>query len=340
MLGSLWSLLLVFPTSLALTSVVTGASGYLGRAIVHELLGSNEDHPILALVRPTKVASEQAYWNDSPHVHVCPYDMLDGGVSFQEVLSNDTTPCTVYHVASVFGPTDEHAQTALDNVQGTQDLIGCLTTDNCHRLVLTSSMAAVRGTGQTPQNGAYYTADDWNNVSQKGANWGASYQWSKMESERIAWELCRERGIPLTTLCPSFVFGPPYDASGSYSLELVGQWVHGASPVQSRLFVDVRDVAQAHVAAGNKPEAVNQRYIVSTEARVPSGEIADWMKDVCRRTGLGEADKIHYDADFDGGAIKIGDREVEATDRLEKELGIRLRPVRETIEDMAQVLLQ
>src|SRR3569832_405200 len=100
--------------------------------------------------------------------------MLDGGETLRQALeschsqtSNDPSTTTVYHVASVFGPTQDHRQTALDNVAGTEDLVRTLaefrsssSTDAPHKncqLVLTSSMAAVRGAGQEPAYGKYYT---------------------------------------------------------------------------------------------------------------------------------------------------------------------------------------
>ena len=111
---------------------------------------------------------------------------------------------------------------------------------------------------------------------------------------------------------------------------MVSQWVRGESPVQSRLCVDIRDVAQAHVAAGTLPQAIGQRFIVSKEERVPSKEMAEALRQVCRDLGLGNPDAINFDADFQGGAIPIGSREVESVERLNDSLGITLRPVFET----------
>ena len=100
-----------------------------------------------------------------------------------------------------------------------------------------------------------------------------------MESERQAWVLCQNQWsnyLTMTALCPSFVFGPLMDitasssssVSSSYSITLVDQWIRGVSPVQSRLFVDVRDVARAHVIAANNNAAIGQRIIVSIKFRV------------------------------------------------------------------------
>ena len=325
-------------------SIVTGANGYVGREIVHTLLADEDrkNQRIYCLVREQRVESETNYWTDRSNcVTVMPYDMLDGGESVRNVLKSEfessddydgtLSPC-IYHVASVFGPSQDHIQTAKDNVKGTEDLIRVLAEFKNCRLVVTSSMAAVRGSGQVPTNGKFYTFQDWNTLSQLGANWGSSYQWSKMESERRAWELTREYNIPMSSICPSFVFGPPSDGmmTSSYSITMVSQWVRGESPVQSRLCVDIRDVAQAHVAAGTLPQAIGQRFIVSKEERVPSKEMAEALRQVCRDLGLGNPDAINFDADFQGGAIPIGSREVESVERLNDSLGITLRPVFET----------
>src|SRR5687767_7867223 len=116
-------------SALSTLNFVTGANGYLGRAIVRELVSSLcPDDKVVCLVRSARVTAEQAYWDgqlkrqqtqtDSTarrQVCVRPYDMLDGGITFDEALreqlqstENDSAPRTIclYHVASVFGPTN------------------------------------------------------------------------------------------------------------------------------------------------------------------------------------------------------------------------------------------
>jgi len=358
-------------------SIITGSNGYVGREVVNVLLnddgkdeatatGDNCNGEILCLVRSNRVESEKLYWerfqssrSSSSTIRVLPYDMLDGGKTFTDALNaakGDDLDICVYHIASVFGPSEDHIQTAHDNVQGTKDLVQALgnfskkTSKEC-RLVVTSSMAAVRGSGQVPKNGDYYTHHDWNTISKlEDNNWGSSYQWSKAESERVAWDIAKDTKIPMTTICPSFVFGPPTKSSSaggegdvtlsnSFSITLFGQWVRGESTVQSRLFVDVRDVAKAHVAAGNLDGAIGQRFIVSSEARIPSQEMAEILKEVCKDTGLSDPEKVHFDSEFQGGAIPIGSREVEATSRLQNVLGMTMTPVHDTIRDMGRTLL-
>jgi len=116
--------------------------------------------------------------------------------------------------------------------------------------------------------------------------------------------------------------------------------MEGKSPVQSRLCGDVRDVAAAHVAAGEKGGAGGKRYIVSSERRLGSAAAADVLRRVVGEIkGEKEGEKIKADLDFDGGAIPIGEKEVECEGPLKEDLGVVCRSVEATLEDMARGLL-
>ena len=359
-------------------------------------------HTVVCLVRPDKVPYEESYWNahleniqqssGSDAANVCvkvmPYDMLNGETLYdaleagmENAASSKDCPVCIYHIASVFGPTPDPIETANDNVQSAEITVNVLDKfyrrypDSKPRLILTSSMAGVRATDQTPLNGKHYTHRDWNTLSKLNAdNWGSCYQWSKAESERRAWELVKECNekyanedgnacteIEMVALCPSFVFGPPPPlpskmndvkgaGSSSYSLTLINQWIEGKSQVQSRLCVDVRDVADAHLSAGfmtNLPkEVADRRYILSTEERLSSELTAEALKRGVELAQKKDGENtnidlsgITCDTTFTGGAIKIGEREVEASERLEHDLGVVCRPVEETMRDMAEALL-
>ena len=332
-----------FGTTKKSVSIVTGSRGYLGRQVVHEILQNSDDDDnnyqkeVICLVREKNVQDEEEYWKNiidtyddiKVELRVLPYDMLDGGETFSKALqyafnsnSDMETSCCVYHIASIFTPTEDHHQMALDNVKGSEDLMNAIVSSNVEndsnvpssssstknnvRVVLTSSTAAVRGPNQTPINGKWYTHEDWNTASEHGKNWGNSYQWSKAESERRAWTIAKEHDIEMVSMCPSFIFGPPNgETSSSYSIQIVDSWIKGDAAVQSRLCVDIRDVAKAHRLAGTLPEAAGKRLIVSSEARLTSQKAAAIFQEVARETGF-DPEQIHPDTQFDGGAIAIG----------------------------------
>lgn len=332
------------------TVVVTGASGYLGREIVNSLLSDDDfaGSEIRCLVRDSRIQQEVSYWElvdqTTSRVKVYGYDMLDGGLSLKNALVDSGDSTCIFHVASVFTPDDDHTQMALDNVKGVEDCMIAVS-ESCPngRIILTSSMAAVRCSNQAPTNGKYYTYEDWNNGSRLGANWGSSYQWSKAYSEKRAWEISKERNIAFTSLNPSFIFGPPSfaHASDSFSISTVSDWLSGKTPVQSRLCVDVRDVARAHVLAAKESKTIGERIIISRETRVPSVVMAEKMRQIAIDIGIGDPDKIHADTVFDGGIMKIGQKEVDCYERMNVFLnGFSPRSIETTISDMAKVLLE
>ena len=97
-------------------SIVTGASGYVGRETVFALVNdkSCDVQKIYCLVRPGRVQSELDYWKSiSDDITVMAYDMLDGGASIRDALDDacrvalgddkgESAKCCVYHIASMF----------------------------------------------------------------------------------------------------------------------------------------------------------------------------------------------------------------------------------------------
>jgi nucleoside-diphosphate-sugar epimerase len=210
------------------------------------------------------------------------------------------------------------------------------------RLVLTSSMAAVRGTRQPLAGGATaYTAADWNAISRRDGPGFEPYQYSKMESERRAWELARELSDEsmLVSLCPPMLLGPPLDAaSNAYSCELMRGWLDGTRPVRSLLMADVRDVALAHVRAAEEKSAGGRRLIVSSETRISAAEMASAITAAAAELGR-TLDNLCVDDAETGGLIATGEREVESEEILAAALSVRCRPDAESLAEMAAFLL-
>ncbi|KAJ1381796.1 hypothetical protein B484DRAFT_411624, partial [Ochromonadaceae sp. CCMP2298] len=314
----------------------------------------------------------------------------------------------VYCVASNFKPATEDSDRgdvalALENVSLFEDVVRLCCEAGVNRVILTSSMAAVRGPAQVPMNGQYFTAHEWNTVSTLRADSFAScYQYSKTRSEQRAVEIVHAANTAtaaaaaaaaaaaiaaansaaastaastststsastptsalapphfteLVSLCPSMIFGPVRDVSQlGYSCDLVSAWLGGTRKVESRLMVDVRDAALAHLRAamlpsvglpsvGDDDEGVqggyrhkHRRYIISQEKRITASETMSMLEGAGAGVGVGVGvGGMHCDELFDGGAVRIGDKEVEGG---MGELGVVCRPAEETFRDMAQSL--
>eukprot|EP00957_Ditylum_brightwellii_P136436 10405672-Ditylum_brightwellii.AAC.1 len=85
-----------------------------------------------------------------------------------------------------------------------------------------------------------------------------------------------------------------------------------------------------------------ERFILSTEARISSTDIAKELQKVAASSGgkVIDPNAIYADTDFKGGAIPIGEKEVDCADRLRQYFGgLVCRSVEETFKDMGRFLL-
>mmetsp|Transcript_6459 Transcript_6459/g.13244 ORF Transcript_6459/g.13244 Transcript_6459/m.13244 type:complete len:378 (+) Transcript_6459:58-1191(+) len=314
-------------------ALVTGAAGYIGRELCCQLL--EDGWHVTAGVRDLNssrartlatLASDLAAAKDL-RFRMIPLDLLDGPAIADAF--GEETPTAVFHVASVFQRcTDPMSEMVEPNIATTEAIVrACAAASVRPLLVLTSSMAAVRGPGQPLREGrSSYDHHDVNTVSTPERGWGFAYQYSKRESERRAWTLARELGLQLVALCPSMVLGPERRwpatigrESVGFSVGMVQAWLRGDEKVGSLLIVDVRDVARAHVAAARAGSAVaGERFIVSTEVRLPPRDVAEVL-----RSAIDE--KV-------GGAVVAA--RIVADDSSDR-LGLHCREVRATARDMA-----
>ncbi|KAG8976977.1 methylglyoxal reductase (NADPH-dependent) gre2, partial [Tulasnella sp. 427] len=184
----------------------------------------------------------------------------------------------VLHTSSPFryDITDIDEELLKPAVQGTTGIL-----DSVHRVaptvgrvVVTSSFASVVDRARGAWPGKVYTEADWNPITREEGlkDVGSGYYASKTLAERAAWDFVEEKKPPftLTTLCPPMVYGPPeqevpslkklntsnfdiYDIFNGTSDPQYGVWI----------WIDVRDLAEAHVLAMDSAVAANQRYLVS-----------------------------------------------------------------------------
>ena len=164
------------------------------------------------------------------------------------------------------------------------------------RAVMTSSFAAI-GYGWGDARPASRDETHWSNPDNLKDN--TAYTRSKAIAEKAAWDYVKGdgQGLELATINPVAVLGPAMSGDVSASLELVTQPMENKVPAFPKLtfgIVDVRDVALAHVAAMEKPEAAGERFIVGDKVlsfteigdvlreaypdrKLPKGELPNWL---------------------------------------------------------------
>ncbi|CAK5277912.1 unnamed protein product [Mycena citricolor] len=160
---------------------------------------------------------------------------------------------------------------------------------NVRRVVVTSSCASIIDLNNTKPT--LFTEEHWNDgavheVETKGvdANNGAKYCASKTLAERAAWKFMKdhpEAKFDLSVLNPPTVFGPdiqgvksPADLNTSLQLMYNGL-TNPAALVDGAPYVDVRDIALAHVRALEREAAGGERIIVCADKNYTWQDIID-----------------------------------------------------------------
>lgn len=249
---------------------VTGASGYIASWIVHFLL--HEGFTVHATVRDPNKSNAVAHLKKTAagakgSLKLFAADLLKEG-SFDEALNGCEL---VIHTASPFvikGFKDSYEALVRPAVDGTANVLGvCNRQGSVKRVVLTSSVASVYGDAVERErvSGGVFTEKNWNETSSLSHQ---PYSYSKVMAERKAWEICgAQNSWGLVTVNPGLVMGPSLTTqTQSTSIDVLRDLGSGVQrtgvPHLEFGVVDVRDVANAHILAGFKPEAEG-RYIVN-----------------------------------------------------------------------------
>ena len=218
--------------------LVTGATGFLGSTLVPLLREAG--HDVRLLVR-----------SGAPVEGAVKGDVRDVD-SIRRALHGIEA---VYHLAGLVSrdPADARKMYEL-HVDGTRNLLGEAARAGVSRVVLASSSGTI-GVSRTRH---VATEEDDYPIETVG-RW--PYYLSKIYEEKIAIEFAR-RGLPVVILNPSLLLGPG-DGRMS-STQDIFRFLMGRIPVMPRggiSFVDVRDAAQAFVAALTRGN-VGERHLL------------------------------------------------------------------------------
>ncbi len=166
----------------------------------------------------------------------------------------------VMHTASPFPiaqpkNADELIRPAVD---GTLRVLRAAKAAGVKRVVLTSSTVSVL-TGQD----RVHSEADWLDPADPRAS---AYARSKVMAERAAWDFVKTEApdMALTAVNPGFVLGPPLDQDFGSSVSVIRRFLSGKDPAVPPIgfpVVDVRDVAEMHLRALQKPETAGKRYL-------------------------------------------------------------------------------
>lgn len=174
----------------------------------------------------------------------------------------------VLHVASPFPAAQpKNADDLIKPArEGTLRVLKAASDAGVKRLVLTSSTVAVMAVGPSPSSGgSTYSEADWTNTENPN-HAVTAYGVSKTLAERAAWEFMDtdSSGMSLSVVNPGLVAGPALDRRLGTSLGIIQDFLGGKYPGTPKLHfpvVDVRDVADIHVAAMESEAAAGERFL-------------------------------------------------------------------------------
>ncbi len=256
---------------------VTGASGFIAAHVVKQLL--EKGYKVKGTVRNLKNRSKYSYLDNLPgagdRLELVEAELLKEG-SFEEAVMG----CEyVIHTASPYIIDVKNPQTDLVDpaVKGTLNVLGsCKNVSSVKRVVLTSSFAAI---SDEPENNKVFSEDDWNEKSNLNRN---PYYYSKKMAEKAGWDFIKEQStsFDLVTINPAMVIGPSIGPSLNNSNKIIIDMMTGGFPGIINLnwgFVDVRDVAAAHILAMENSTA-RGRYLCANESLTMKGVVESLNK--------------------------------------------------------------
>ena len=232
-----------------MTVFLTGATGFIGGALLRRLLDQAES--VRLLVRPGSTPAL-----DHPKIQV-----FRGGLDDLAVLKEGMRGCdALFHLAA-WARTASEDRRLFDrtNVEGTRRIIEAAASEGVGKVVYTSTVVAIG-----PSNGA---AADEKTVRRTG--FLTEYERSKALAEEEMMAAAR-KGFPAVVVSPSLVFGPT-DSLKRYSFNrflidfVAGKFTFlpgDGKQVINAVYID--DVVDGHLLALEKGK-VGERYILGGE---------------------------------------------------------------------------
>ena len=228
---------------------VTGASGFIGANLVHELVARG--HHVKALLRPE---------SDLRGLKGAEFERVAGDLSDPEKWVAALRGCDwCFHVAASYHLwLRDYAPMYAANVEGTRHVIEAAVEANCSRIVYTSTVGCIGLPKEV--NGTVQPTDETAPVSE--AQMSNLYKLSKWRAEEVARALA-SKGAPVVIVNPSAPVGPR-DVKPTPTGQVIVDFLNRKMPAYLDTglnWVHVRDVAVGHILAAEKGR-LGERYIL------------------------------------------------------------------------------
>lgn len=330
--------------------LVTGGSGFLATWCISQLIDQGRE--VRTTVRD--VAREPDVRAAVAATGVTPGDRLTvvaANLLADEGWADAVSGCAhVLHVASPFPPAQpkDPDELIVPAREGARRVLRAALDAGVERIVLTSSIAAVRQGTRTTDSGPL-TEADWTDGNDTSLT---PYVRSKTLAERAAWELVEEAGAKdrLAVVNPGLIIGPVLSDDFSYSIQIIERLISGAVPAAPKLgftYVDVRDVADLHLRAMTAPEAAGERFLAvdrflwtSETAKILRDRLGPQGRKVPTRVAPNVLVKLmgRFDPSVRTIVGDLGKKSEFSNQKARSVLGWAPRPIEQSIEDTARSL--
>ncbi|HKV56655.1 MAG TPA: NAD-dependent epimerase/dehydratase family protein [Ktedonobacteraceae bacterium] len=247
-----------------MTTLVTGATGFLGCALVAELIKRQQAVRILA--RDDQKARQQ--FGDA--VTIIAGDITDAAQVQQAVEGAST----IYHLAGrLYHPSTSEELYQQTHIEGTRILLKACQGQAQLRRIVHASTTGVHGiTGATP------AAEDApfapTNV----------YEATKLAGELLALRAYQKQGLPVTVARPGLVYGPgDLHLLGFFASIKKGLFrvIDGGKALLHPVYID--DLIAALLLCAECPQAIGRSYNIAGERPVSVRELATAIADALDR---------------------------------------------------------
>ncbi len=317
--------------------LITGGSGYIAKHIIKGLL--EEGYDVRTSVRNSnRIAEIEALFPEADIEFVTLNLLADEGweaaMEGVDVLIHTASPFP----AKVYRDAERTIRPAFE---GTQRALQAAQKAGVRRVILTSSVAAIRNT-KLKNGDLEYDEGYWSDLDHSPCT---PYEYSKTLSEKWAWDFVAEHPeMDLTTICPGFVIGAPLDKRFGTSVSFLKRVYDAKDPFVADIrfpMADVRDVARAHVGAIENISAYGERLAV-TSGIEDMVKIAQKLDSICPErkisTRIAPRFALRMFSWFDSSAkfviYNMDNRAGVSGDKAARLLGLEYTPLDASLRDM------
>ena len=229
-------------------TLVTGSTGFLGSAILRELLDDGRE--VKLLVRKDA---------DTANIDGLDVEIAYGDLRDSESLQSALNGCNIlYHAAAYYSLWDRDQQLIYDiNLEGTRKILEASQKKNLEKIIYTSTVGCIGlNEDTTPAN---------ENTFFNKSTLANHYKKSKFQAEQIALQFARN-GLPVVIVNPSTPIGPR-DIKPTPTGKIILDFLNRKMPAYLDTglnLIDVKDCARGHILAEQKG-VPGERYILGNQ---------------------------------------------------------------------------